>query len=126
MTGSVSPGGNGRTSALGEALGETLAATEWLRSAYPGDLDKSADCLERAVRAMDSYRAPSDGAETGARSVAELEILRGAVRRAGVLLEHAAGFYAGWERKRGELMAGYTARGDAATPTRTSTFHISG
>jgi hypothetical protein len=89
-------------------------------------MDKSAVCLEGAVRAVDNCREPAKTAEAIRPSVAELQAVRAAVRRAGALLEHAAGYYAGWERRRGELMAGYTARGDAAMPARTSTFHISG
>jgi hypothetical protein len=126
VTSSISSEGNGRNPAIAGALGQTQAAIEWLRGASPGDLDRSAVCLEAAVRELDNFREPAKGAGLGPQPAVELQALRAAVRRAGALLEHAAGYYAGWERRRGELMAGYTARGDAAMPARTSTFHISG
>jgi hypothetical protein len=91
-------------------------ASRLLADPRPEALDRAAALLEQARRgletAADSLTLPSPPARAGIR--AELEELRKGLRRQGRLLEHAAGFYAGWVRFRDSLTGGYTARGEPA------------
>jgi hypothetical protein len=91
-------------------------ANRLLMDPRPEALDRSAALLEQARRglevAADSFNLPNPPARAGIR--AELEELRHGLRRQGLLLEHAAGFYGGWVRFRNSLTGGYTAQGEPA------------
>jgi hypothetical protein len=91
-------------------------ASRLLMDPTPEALDRSAALLEQARRglrtAADSFNLSDPPARAGIR--AELEEVRKGLLRQGLLLEHAAGFYAGWVRFRNSLTGGYTAQGEPA------------
>lgn len=91
-------------------------ASRLLMDPKPEALDRSAALLEQARRSLqtaaDTFNLSNAPARAGIR--AELEELRKGLRRQGLLLEHAADFYAGWVRFRNSLTGGYTAQGEPA------------
>ena len=65
-----------------------------------------AHCLELLDAAAQSLRPVQDPA-----ALPEAETLRELVKRAGILLESAAGYHRGWAAVAGSLTAGYAAGG---------------
>jgi len=97
-----------------------------LADASPPALDRSTEALEGALRELADLRAGLAPGSGGPAERAEAERLRRTIGCAARLLGAAAGFFAGWNRRLGELMAGYTVRGDAAPPLRPGHLSLQG
>jgi hypothetical protein len=107
-------GGNGK--ALAEIRAEVQRACDLLRAPSPAAVDCCAVTIGSAISGLGEWRKRFQGHDRTANRLALEEALRlrSAVRRAGRLLESAAGYHAGWRQTLGSLCAGYTASGAPA------------
>jgi hypothetical protein len=101
-------------------------AAALLADASPPALGRGAEELEQAVRQLTSFREGLPPGPGGAPARYQAECLRMAVRHATRLLQGSADFFNGWNRRRGELMCGYTAQGDAAAVPCTGHLSLQG
>lgn len=96
-----------------------------LADASPPSLDRSTETLDQAARKLVEV-IPKLHAGGGPAARAEAARLHMAVHHTGGLLQGAAEFFTGWNRRLGALMGGYTARGDAAPVPRLGHLSIRG
>ena len=89
----------------------------------PQALDRCGTVLERAHTYLAAFSV-QDGWNPECHE--EWKKLQAELVRFGMLLENAAGFYAGWLRLRGSLSGGYTARGEPAPVEPAARFSAEG
>jgi hypothetical protein len=103
---------------LETARGAVRQASLLVAQPNPEALDRCQALLEEARRELQSATHSFDprNAEGEAGMRAGLAELRRRLAGLSLLLDHAAGFYAGWVRLRNTLTGGYTAEGEPAPP----------
>ncbi len=105
-------------------------ASAFLADPSPPSLDRGTAELEQALRQLATFRGGlCPGCESPPARTAflsEAERLRIAIYCAARLLQGAADFFSGWNRRLGELLGGYTAHGDAAPVPRLSHLSLHG
>jgi hypothetical protein len=120
----------GREIVVTNRLALTRAVVEQVcrlfESPTPDVLDRSAGLLETAVGGMAELRLGLRAGSAGYSELEELQRIRRTTVRAGVLLQKAYQYHAGWSAYLGARIGGYGAGGEAAVVIRPSRFLVQG
>jgi hypothetical protein len=113
---------------LASARAAVHDAARLVTNPTPEALDQSAALLEQACQRLQAITATpvSPDPEERLRAGASLEHLNHSLERLRGVLDHAAGYWAGWMRLKNAMAGGYTGQGEPAQALKAGRLSLEG